>query len=84
MLFCTFRALDGHLVAKLLCQTSKLFALVNLCLGQVDDAIPVGVLCLLELLGDVLMLIVASGNQVRPLAWPGGKPSKLPMIILCV
>ena len=64
-------ALDAHLVAKLLCQYSKLTALVNICLGLVDDTIPVGVPCIIELLGTVLILLVALGNHVRPLVRPG-------------
>ena len=74
-----FMAGDAHLVAKLLCQDSKLIAFGNICLGLVDDAIPVAAHCLLELLGTVLILIVALGNQVRPRVWPGMYPSNMSM-----
>ena len=62
--------------AKLLCQASKPIAFVSLCLGLVDDAILVGALCLLELFGTVLILILALGSQVRPLMWPGRQALK--------
>ena len=44
---------------------------MNLCLGLVDDALPVGFPPLIERIDTVLILIVALGNQVRPLVWPG-------------
>ena len=59
-----------NLVAKLLWTTNKIIAFVNICLGRVDDAMPVGVPCLVDLLGTVLIQIVALGIQIRPVMRP--------------
>ena len=38
-------------------------------MGLVDEAWPVGLLPLPELLGAVLILVATIGNKVRPLMW---------------
>ena len=62
-------ALRAQLVAKLLCQSTKLIAMVNLYMGMVDANIFVGAFSILELLGAVLILDVPLVGQVRPVVW---------------